>query len=827
VDGGGGAAAVGGKEAYKKRDDPLLPDFMVLPENEESAARKRKREHGPSSRSSSSSGTAKGWAASPWRAQEYSKDPGIALHQEVNDFVKYIDPTPEERFMRDQVVEKLTALIKGLWPQATVKLFGSVAANLFLPTSDIDMVAFGNWAKPPLKTLAQALRNAGMVGVEVIASAKVPIIKLTEAVSSIHVDISFNMDNGPQEADRILNYMIAFPPLRPLTLVIKQFLAQRGMNEVYTGGLGSYAVLLMTMNFLQQHPVPPTKDSNLGVLLIEFFELYGVNFNWEVTGISIRDGGYYFPKYSRRSMDRGRMMSWYNPNRAHLLSIENPRETSADLCRGSYATDSIRRAFGHAFRVLTSSFWNGGDLEGGRRDHKTLLSRIIKLPQEVVEFRTWVSAHWQVNAEGSDDDDDGSDDESDDDDGSDDNDDDDDGRGNGSGTEGSDAGDGGGASNSASDDGSSSDGDNGADDSDEDDENDGTAAADANTNDGDGAASAAAKLAASSSDPLGLNGGRVSVPGAVSYKNKKTQNGAGFYAGSATPKAASRFTGVVDGTVGDFGPVSMHQNSQFSVLTVKQLRKHEADVRMGRMGKPFGLDSDYTPFGRKPDGSLYAPYGISRKDGKPCGPDKKARKKLKRKAEKEVLKAEHARNKKLSKKAKRDKEAAPAGSQKKTQKEKKHDRKVKMALQEAERAAKKQHRQEQAKLAVQAAEKKKMAAANSPGGAASQARRRANEQQQAAAAQERRKNAPKKLSKKELGKLKVAEDKKVMKLKRQLNKKFRASGMTKKAVKVAVKDQLRKSRGQQPLAANHFLKTRAASGGGQPASKKRRKGSGK
>lgn len=71
----------------------------------------------------------------------------------------------------------------------------------------------------------------------------------------------------------------------------------------------------------------------------------------------------------------GRMMSWYNPNRAHLLSIENPRETSADLCRGSYATDSIRRAFGHAFRVLTSSFWNGGtrststilvlNLEGG------------------------------------------------------------------------------------------------------------------------------------------------------------------------------------------------------------------------------------------------------------------------------------------------------------------------------------------------------------------------------------------------------------------------------------------------------------------------------
>ena len=72
------------------------------------------------------------------------------------------------------------------------------AADLFLPTSDIDMVAFGNWGKPPLKTLANALKNAGMTKVEVISGAKVPIIKLIETVSSIHVDISFNMDNGEQ-----------------------------------------------------------------------------------------------------------------------------------------------------------------------------------------------------------------------------------------------------------------------------------------------------------------------------------------------------------------------------------------------------------------------------------------------------------------------------------------------------------------------------------------------------------------------------------------------------------------------------------------------------
>jgi DNA polymerase sigma len=39
--------------------------------------------------------------------------------------------------------------------------------------------------------------------------------------------------------------------------------------------------------------------SNLGVLLIEFFELYGINFNYEMAGISIRGTGSYFSKDER------------------------------------------------------------------------------------------------------------------------------------------------------------------------------------------------------------------------------------------------------------------------------------------------------------------------------------------------------------------------------------------------------------------------------------------------------------------------------------------------------------------------------------------------
>jgi DNA polymerase sigma len=44
---------------------------------------------------------------------------------------------------------------------------------------------------------------------EVIAKARVPIIKLVDAVTNVHVDISFNMATGPAEADRIKNYIVA------------------------------------------------------------------------------------------------------------------------------------------------------------------------------------------------------------------------------------------------------------------------------------------------------------------------------------------------------------------------------------------------------------------------------------------------------------------------------------------------------------------------------------------------------------------------------------------------------------------------------------------
>ena len=54
----------------------------------------------------------------------------------------------------------------------------------------------------------------------------------------------------------------------------------------------------MAVSFLQLHPRndASTLNTNLGVLLLEFFDLYGRSFNYSQSAIRIRDGGAYVPR---------------------------------------------------------------------------------------------------------------------------------------------------------------------------------------------------------------------------------------------------------------------------------------------------------------------------------------------------------------------------------------------------------------------------------------------------------------------------------------------------------------------------------------------------
>ncbi|KAM4602820.1 terminal nucleotidyltransferase 4B [Polymixia lowei] len=330
------------------------------------------------------------YTGTPWKVRNYSEGI-VGLHEEINDFYEYISPRPEEEKMRLEVVDRIKGVIHDLWPSAEVQVFGSFSTGLYLPTSDIDLVVFGKWETLPLWTLEEALRKRNVAdenSIKVLDKATVPIIKLTDSFTEVKVDISFNVKSGVKAARLIKEFKEKYPVLPYLVLVLKQFLLQRDLNEVFTGGIGSYSLFLMAVSFLQLHYREDvcSPNTNIGVLLIEFFELYGRHFNYLKTGIRIKDGGCYVAKDEVQKS----MMDGYRPS---MLYIEDPLQPDNDVGRSSYGAMQVKQAFDYAYVVLShavspiAKYYPNNETE-------SILGRIIRVTQEVDEYREWISKQW-------------------------------------------------------------------------------------------------------------------------------------------------------------------------------------------------------------------------------------------------------------------------------------------------------------------------------------------------------------------------------------------------------------------------------------------------
>lgn len=250
----------------------------------------------------------------------------------------------------------------------------------------LDLVVIGRWDKLPLRTLETELTARGIaepLSIRVLDKASVPIIKLTDRESQVKVDISFNMQSGVQSAELIKEYKRKYPVLAKLVLVLKQFLLQRDLNEVFTGGISSYSLILMCISFLQLHPRQNIyENTNLGVLLLEFLELYGRKFNYMKTGISVKSNGRYIPKEElQREMVDG--------HRPSLLCIEDPLTPGNDIGRSSYGALQVKQSFEYAYIVLTQAV---SPLNTGLNDctRCSILGRVIRITDEVIEYRKWV-----------------------------------------------------------------------------------------------------------------------------------------------------------------------------------------------------------------------------------------------------------------------------------------------------------------------------------------------------------------------------------------------------------------------------------------------------
>ena len=239
----------------------------------------------------------------------------LRLHKEICDFYNFVKPTENEELVRRGLFNRVYEVLRNFKP-GHLYCFGSFAAGLYLPNSDMDLVyvsrAFEEQGRPVyasrnmLHACLDKLRMAGIVrdrtGIA-ISKAKVPIIKFVDDLTGIKVDISFENLTGVVANDTYEQWKREHPAMVYLIPIIKQFLMMRDLNEVFSGGLGGFSITCLVVSFLQHHPAIQSgnmiAERHLGELLVEFLDLYGNRFNMETTGITLNPPGY-FPKVVRR-----------------------------------------------------------------------------------------------------------------------------------------------------------------------------------------------------------------------------------------------------------------------------------------------------------------------------------------------------------------------------------------------------------------------------------------------------------------------------------------------------------------------------------------------
>ncbi|KAJ0101093.1 hypothetical protein Patl1_04628 [Pistacia atlantica] len=291
---------------------------------------------------------------SGWFRGSSFKSPMLQLHKEIVDFCDFLSPTPEEQALRNSAVESVFDVIKYIWPKCKVSSDTSsfylcvLWTGLYLPTSDIDVVILGSGIRNPptgLQALSRALSQRGIAKkIQVIAKARVPIIKFVEKKSGFSFDISFDAQNGPKAAEFI---------------------------KVYSGGIGSYALLTMLMALLKHYvfylivvyiismvqslyECQTSPEHNLGVLLVRvlslvdpvhFFDIYGRKLNTTDVGVSCKGKGTFFKKSSKGFTNKGRPF---------LISIEDPQAPENDIGKNSFNYFQIKSAFLMALTTLTN-----------------------------------------------------------------------------------------------------------------------------------------------------------------------------------------------------------------------------------------------------------------------------------------------------------------------------------------------------------------------------------------------------------------------------------------------------------------------------------------
>ena len=204
-----------------------------------------------------------------------------------------------------------------------------------------------------MNTFAKVLmKNPDYESINIIRSAKVPLIKLVESKTGYNFDISFNKLDGVKQIKEINKALEYYPEMKYVLVLMKCFLRQRELNETYTGGIGSFLLFCLVLTFLREirrdYIAGKREDDIPHILLSEYvmkFLDYYASFDINGRQILIAEGGAVVEKYIKE----------------YALSVISPQEASHDVGGAAFKVKEVFGVFKNRFHFISNYNFKDGE----------------------------------------------------------------------------------------------------------------------------------------------------------------------------------------------------------------------------------------------------------------------------------------------------------------------------------------------------------------------------------------------------------------------------------------------------------------------------------
>lgn len=151
------------------------------------------------------------------------------------------------------------------------------------------------------------------------------------------------------------------------------------------GGISSYALYFVVIHFLELHPEIKAKDDvNLGALLLDFFELYGQNFDYERIGIRIGNGGKCIP--------RSESPCGLVDGQFRLFCVEDAICPWQNAASATYRGADITKAFSDSYVTLSIALQNVTN-----QQNTSIFNRVVSVGDDILEYRKWIHDNFDSN----------------------------------------------------------------------------------------------------------------------------------------------------------------------------------------------------------------------------------------------------------------------------------------------------------------------------------------------------------------------------------------------------------------------------------------------